>query len=70
MQITITKPTSMPGEVTSVTAWLPSDTVGDVRLGISRITRAIDWRLRTENEKKLENTRRNLRKHGLRLPGF
>jgi hypothetical protein len=70
MQITISKPTSMPGEVTQITAWLPGSTPGDIRLGIGRITRALDWRVRTENEKKLENTRRNLRKYGLKLPGF
>lgn len=70
MQITITKTTSQPGEVTTITAFDPGSMLGDLRLGISRMGRAIDWRVRTENEKKLENTRRNLRKHGLKLPGF
>ena len=70
MRISITKQTSMPGEVTTIVANLPSTTVGDIRLGIGRITRAIDWRVSTENERKLERTKQNLRQRGIRIPGF
>lgn len=67
--ITITKPTAMPGEVTTVTSQVSGDT-SDLRLNIGRTTRAIDWRVRTENERVLERTRRNLKRLGVRIPGF
>jgi len=70
MQIKISKPTSMPGEFTSITAFNVSSDVGDLRLAIGRCGKAIDWRIGQENRKKLERTRRRLDKLGVKIPGF
>jgi hypothetical protein len=67
--VSITKRTAQPGETTSVAGQASGD-VSDLRLGISRMTRAIDWRVSTENERVLERTRNRLKKLGLRIPGF
>lgn len=67
--ITITKPTAMPGELTTV-ASVASGDAGDLRMAIGKSTRAIDWRIQTENERVLERTRRRLKQLGVRIPGF
>jgi hypothetical protein len=59
----------MPGEVTSVATQCSGD-VGDLRLNIGRMTKAIDWRIKTENERVLERTRKLIKRLGLRIPGF
>lgn len=69
--IQIRKPTSMPGESTTITAVnINSNDLGDLRLHIGRVGKAIDWRVSSENDKKLSATRQRLRKLNVQIPGF
>jgi hypothetical protein len=70
MRIQISKPTSMPGEFTTIIAHNVGNDVGELRLAIGRAGKAIDWRIRQENNKKLEFTRRRLEKLNIKIPGF
>jgi hypothetical protein len=67
--VTVTKPTAQPGEVTTVTSNVSGDT-NDLRLNIGRSTRAIDWRVSTVNEQVIARTRKNLKRLGIKIPGF
>jgi hypothetical protein len=77
MVVRITKPTSMPGEVTTIVAYHVNEgikndqlKVGNLRLSLGRQGKAIDWRIRQENDRKLADTRKRLQKHGVKIPGF
>jgi hypothetical protein len=70
MKIQISKPTSMPGERTTIAIYGIQDNPGDLRLAIGRAGKAIDWRVRQENEKKLELTRKRLENLKVKIPGF
>lgn len=70
MRIRISKPTSMPGEFTSITAFNINGDIGDLRLAIGRCGKAIDWRIGQENRRKLEFTRKRLEKLNIKIPGF
>lgn len=70
MQVRIQKPTSLPGEFTTITTFNVNDDVGDLRLALGRAGKAIDWRIGQENKIKLKNTSERLTKLGLKIPGF
>ena len=70
MQVKITKPTSLPGEFTTIVAFDIGNDVGDLRLAIGRMGKAVDWRILQENNRKLEITRKRLQKLGVKIPGF
>lgn len=67
--VTIQKPTAQPGETTQVVGHVVGD-VADLRLVIGRSAKAIDWRVRQVNDRVLEQTRKNLKRLGLKIPGF
>lgn len=61
--ITVSKPTAMPGELTTVQQSIITDdnTTGCLRAAIGRSTKAIDWRMRQVNERVLARTERFLK---------
>ena len=70
MKIQISKPTSMPGEFTTIITFIKDNDIGDLRLALGCAGKAVDWRIRQENNKKLEFTRKRLEKLNVRIPGF